>query len=890
MSQGNRGRRVFDVPAMCGRELEAELSRDGSHYSLSSGMLPSLGARSNRRVKLRRFILSPYDRRYRAWETFLIILVIYSAWVSPFEFGFLERAKGGLAIADNVVNGFFAIDIVLTFFVAYLDRATYLLVDKQKKIAWRYTTSWFILDVASTIPSEVARKILPQKLRSYGFFNMLRLWRLRRVSSLFARLEKDRNFNYFWVRCAKLICVTLFAVHCAGCFYYLLAARYHDPSMTWIGASMPDFHERSLWIRYVTSMYWSITTLTTVGYGDLHAQNTREMIFDTFYMLFNLGLTAYLIGNMTNLVVHGTSRTRKFRDTIQAASGFAKRNQLPGRLQDQMLAHLCLKFRTDSEGLQQQETLDALPKAIRSSISHFLFYSLVLKVYLFRGVSDDLLFQLVSEMKAEYFPPREDVILQNEAPTDFYIVVTGSVDIIEYTNATEKIVREARTSDLVGEIGVLCYRPQPFTVRTKKLCQLLRLNRTTFLSIIQSNVGDGTIIMNNLLQFLKGQKDPLMEGVLRETENMLARGRLDLPLTLCFAAIRGDDLLLHQLLKRGLDPNESDNNRRSALHIACSKGSENCVLLLLDYGADPNIKDSEGSVPLWEAMLGKHEAIIHLLIDNGANLSAGDIGQFACIAAEQNSLELLGDIVRYGGDVTVPRMDGTTALHLAVCEGNVEMAKFLVEHGADIDKADMNGWTARDLADQQGHDEIKAIFEAKNALDNRSPTMADSLQAPQLVGKFSSEPSIRHANFEATPSPGDAIFSRKGHRWQKASNFHNSLFGIMSAVHVNNVSAPFSSMVPSRGAGVSAVHHHPPKRVTVSCPEKSGMADKLVLLPSSLNELRQVGARKFGFLPSMVLTRDGAEIGDINVIRDGDQLVFVSDSWLRGDGNSTAQV
>lgn len=83
------------------------------------------------------------------------------------------------------------------------------------------------------------------------------------------------------------------------------------------------------------------------------------------------------------------------RDTIQAASSFAQRNQLPVRLQDQMLAHLCLKFRTDSEGLQQQETLDSLPKAIRSSISHYLFYSLVDKVYLFRGVSNDLLFQLV---------------------------------------------------------------------------------------------------------------------------------------------------------------------------------------------------------------------------------------------------------------------------------------------------------------------------------------------------------------------------------------------------------------------------------------------------------------------------------------------------------------
>ena len=50
-----------------------------------------------------------------------------------------------------------------------------------------------------------------------------------------------------------------------------------------------------------------------------------------------------------------------------------------------------------------------------------------------------------------------------------------------------------------------------------------------------------------------------------DIENMLARGRMDLPVSVCFAAARGDDLLLHQLLKRGMDPNESDNNRRTAL-------------------------------------------------------------------------------------------------------------------------------------------------------------------------------------------------------------------------------------------------------------------------------------------------------------------------------------
>ena len=57
----------------------------------------------------------------------------------------------------------------------------------------------------------------------------------------------------------------------------------------------------------------------------------------------------------------------------------------------------------------------------------------------------------------------------------------------------------------------------------------------------------------------------MMEGVLAETEVMLARGKLDLPISLCFAANRDDDMLLHQLLKRGSDPNEADKNGSTSL-------------------------------------------------------------------------------------------------------------------------------------------------------------------------------------------------------------------------------------------------------------------------------------------------------------------------------------
>ncbi|KAE8654656.1 hypothetical protein F3Y22_tig00117048pilonHSYRG01394 [Hibiscus syriacus] len=219
----------------------------------------------------------------------------------------------------------------------------------------------------------------------------------------------------------------------------------------------------------------------------------------------------------------------------------------------------------------------------------------------------------VSKMKVEYFPPREDVFLQNEAPTDFYILVTVVVKLLVRKIGVDHVVGEAKVGDLCGEIGVLCYRPQLFTVRTERLCQVLRLNRTTFLNIDQANVGDGTIIMNNLLQeqHLKGMDDPILEEVLTETLNMLTHGQMDLPLNLCSAALGGDDLLLHQLLKKGHNANESDNNGRTPqvceiqlLVLLRPQSSKDCAANLLNYSADPNCKDSEESVPLWE-VIGK---------------------------------------------------------------------------------------------------------------------------------------------------------------------------------------------------------------------------------------------------------------------------------------------
>ncbi|CAN0838238.1 Potassium channel AKT2/3 [Linum grandiflorum] len=350
------------------KEVSSPSSSARFVYDLSK--IPPLGVSSQVHPPLRSRgdIISPLDSRYRCWEALMVMLAAYSVWFYPFELAFLDPSHHReLYLLDVATDMFFAIDILLTFFLAYVDSKTNFIVYDPKRIA--------------------------------------------------KRLEKNIKFNYFAVRIFRLLCVALFAAHCAACLFFLLAEENHH-GKTWFD----DYYDQtSTWIRYTVAVYWSVTTMTTVGYGDLRAENTRERIFVTVYMLFNLGLTAYLIGNMTDLVVESARHTMDY----------------------------------------------------------------------------------VSNLRAEYMPPREEVILRKEASNQVYIIVSGEVEIVgvhgEFGHG-QFTLGSLRSGDMFGEIAAICGKPQGFTFRTKLLSQLLTLRTTAILEAMYNNHMDSVAVIKNFLQ------------------------------------------------------------------------------------------------------------------------------------------------------------------------------------------------------------------------------------------------------------------------------------------------------------------------------------------------------------------------------------------------------
>ncbi|GJN02817.1 hypothetical protein PR202_ga20203 [Eleusine coracana subsp. coracana] len=608
----------------------------------------------------------PMNWCYRFWANATFLWSIYSTFFTPFEFGFFRGLPEHMLDLECVQLVFLA-DVAAHFFLAYRDTHTYRMVYDKHKIALRYMKGSFALDVLGCFPWDYIYKATG-RTEMVRYLLWLRLYRARKIMAFFKKMEKDIRVSYLFTRIVKLITVELYYTHTAACVFYYLATTLPPAreSGTWIGSlTMGDtryinFREVDLLTRYVTSLYHAVVTLATVGYGDVHAVNSREMTFIVVYISFSILLSAYLIGNMTALIVKG-SRTERFRDKMTDLSRYMNRNKLDADIRSQVKAHLLLHYEIS---YTKDRVVDDIPVAVRSKMSQTLYLDMVSRVPLFKGCSDDFLSQIEE-------------------------VATGE-------GGSEEIISELLPYDIVGDVAVVCNIPQPYTVRVSELCSLLRIDKQSLTSILQIYVKDSRQILSNLLEGKEtGSRGKELES---DITYLIARQEAELVLGVKNAAYHGDLFRLKGLISAGADPSKPDYDGRTALHVAASRGFEDIVRFLIQRGANVNSIDKFGNSPLLQAIKSGHDRITSHLVVHGAVLNLEEPGSYLCRIVTDGKIDLLKRLLHFGVDPNCKNYDQRTPLHVAAAEGLHFVANMLIEFGADVQAKDRWGNTPLDEA------------------------------------------------------------------------------------------------------------------------------------------------------------------------------------------------
>jgi len=189
---------------------------------------------------------------------------------------------------------------------------------------------------------------------------------------------------------------------------------------------------------------------------------------------------------------------------------------------------------------------------------------------------------------------------------------------------------------------------------------------------------------------LRGQQE--LQGSLQAERDRLASQGLQLAETpiLPLMAITGNIELLKVLVRRGATIGQTEEQGRTALHVAAARGDAATVQWALDTGADVEAQDTEGNTALGLVARDRGSpAVALILLNASASITTG----VSSLALDLIAAVATGDQDRFqqtlnqGVDVQRADLLGYSALHEAACFGRSGMAKVLLSYAekAEVD-------------------------------------------------------------------------------------------------------------------------------------------------------------------------------------------------------------
>ena len=405
------------------------------------------------------------DNKLTRWELLWYGIIFWSivltALETTFSFAFRTNLQMWQVWSDIIIGAIFAADLIA-------DLKKHKKTGHSGPLKGKRGVFWFfiVINAVACVPfNAIAFTFSIEK--GAAILHMARLLRLVKILKIFA-LTGDATLMPRPIKISVYTVISFIIIHWMACGWRLI----YPPEQV---SHIMDY--------YVKCLYWAVTTLTTIGYGDVVPTSTGGRIFTMFVMIVGVALYGLIIGNFAQVFAENARIKEQAKEKLRELHLFMHHYSIPIRLQNAAFdyyKHLMTKQLTDSD----QKIISELPLALQQELKNYMNIKLIATLPLFKGCSTACLRDTAAALTHEFYAPAKTVFQVGQTGHEMYIIGHGIVEVIAKDGNVVAVLREGQ---FFGESALLQKTTRNASVRAKTYCDLYKLDTDNFLAIIKKH-------------------------------------------------------------------------------------------------------------------------------------------------------------------------------------------------------------------------------------------------------------------------------------------------------------------------------------------------------------------------------------------------------------------
>ena len=285
--------------------------------------------------------------------------------------------------------------------------------------------------------------------------------------------------------------MVIVCVHVMGCFWYY-SARIMDFGVdTWIVVN--HLQDQSYVTKYMTSIYWAITTAATVGYGDITPGSQFEVVVAVGWMVVGVGFYSFTVGSLSSFLTSIDTRDSVLSMKMASIQEFSRQTgisqETKGTIREAVKYNA---YKMGNVWTDKHSLFSELPKALRQEVAMSMYNGVAKDFPIFKLFENSLLTIMMPLFRPMKLNDNEYVYTEGAYPDQVYFIIHGRVGFVILP--TEILYKSFLRGSYFGEVELIQKVNRLNNAMCIGLCEMLYLSKTDFLRVMEDYPADFKIV------------------------------------------------------------------------------------------------------------------------------------------------------------------------------------------------------------------------------------------------------------------------------------------------------------------------------------------------------------------------------------------------------------